>query len=410
MEKIDLKKLRSQLEDLDRDLQKVNLQQPVKKPTYLEIINKKQLEDVSTRTLEFFFDTNEEHNLGDTCLRALLAVYHEKDKENKEQIYQIENTVFKTTSINREVSTDYGVPIAIRNNSSKKNNTDQRGKGAVPKQGHGRIDLLIETEYEIILIENKIYHHSEDNPLAKYYQSVQERNPDKNIIPILLVLDPKKQTPKKLDRFKVITHFEWAQKVKELLPSAWHQADSRYLTFLIDYIETIERMNPDKEENKMNEEIFNIFQKYRDLLIKVEEQSGKVCEFYQNKLNDLVKHEKLQTFFKNNTSEPNNNSYKYLGAYIYSRGYIYKPDKNTKYEIEFWLGWNLSVFILGICLAKGHSRFKNMKEILDKQRIEYKADDDASEIYLIYKEDAAHSDPHDIEKHINEVISKLNLR
>ena len=51
MEKIDLKKLRSQLEDLDRDLQKVNLQQPVKKPTYLEIINKKQLEDVSNRTL-----------------------------------------------------------------------------------------------------------------------------------------------------------------------------------------------------------------------------------------------------------------------------------------------------------------------------------------------------------------------
>ena len=109
-------------------------------------------------------------------------------------------------------------------------------------------------------------------------------------------------------------------------------------------------------------------------------------------------------------SDPNNNSYKYLGAYIYSRSYIYKPDKNTKYEIEFWLGWNLSVFILGICLAKGHSRFKNMKEILDKQGIEYKADDDASEIYLTYKEDAAHSDPHDIEKHINEVISKLNLR
>src|SRR5205823_2033066 len=52
----------------------------------------------------------------------------------------------------------------------------------------GRIDLLITSDTHVILIENKIYHHADNNPFADYANYVRGKHSNK--IQKLVVLTP----------------------------------------------------------------------------------------------------------------------------------------------------------------------------------------------------------------------------
>lgn len=383
-------------ENLVNDFKKLDLKTIKEKPTYLEIIGKRHLEDVSSRALAFFFDTSKEHGLGDVCLQALLAVYNTKLDKND----RYEEDVLRTLSVKREVS------ISLIN--------DRQVKQAKQSE-RGRIDLLIETPTKIILIENKI-NHSNNNPFEAYWKYINsEEFCSKEKLCILLVKD-KTESPDK--NFKVITHFEWVKELKKRLPEIWQQADNKYLIFLMDYVYAIDSLNPEKERNKMDKQILKLFKKHHQILIDLEDQKDNVCEFYQNDLENFIKNEDLQKF-RWKGPELNNNNYKYLGAYVYTYPYTYSVKRNIEYQISFWLGWNLSSFMLGIELTKGNGRSKKHDEMLDllqKAGIEHKLIENNGEIYLeVFSLGEKGDIPLDsfakkTASKLNEVIKKLNLK
>lgn len=376
-------------ENLVNDFKKLDLKTIKEKPTYLEIIGKRHLEDVSSRVLAFFFDTSKEHDLGDVCLQALLAVYNTKLDKND----RYEEDILETSSVNREVST-----------SSMKDEPSQELED-------GRIDLLIETDKKIILIENKI-NHSNNNPFETYWQYVNQRKFDgKEKFCILLVKD---KTKSPHEHFEVITHFEWIEELKKRLPEVWQQADNKYLIFLMDYICAIDSLNPEKKRNKMDNQILKLFKEHHKTLIKLEEQTEKVCEFYHDELQELINNNDLNMFNPGNVSY-NDGSYKYLGAFVYTKPYIYKTERNLEYKISCWLGWNLSSFMLGIALIKGGGKLKKhdeMQKLLKQKGIQFEVNNDSGEIYLVEHEERD-LDKNKIAKEVaekmKEVIEKLEL-
>lgn len=97
--------------------------------------SKSYYENPTTEILAFFFDTNAQHQLGDTALKALLHCLPEKYHELDTALAEIPE---------REVSTKAGK----------------------------RIDLLLESNDWVMVLENKIF-HQQNNPFNEYEQFIQ---------------------------------------------------------------------------------------------------------------------------------------------------------------------------------------------------------------------------------------------
>lgn len=97
--------------------------------------SKSYYENPTTEILAFFFDTNAQHQLGDTALKALLHCLPEKYHELDTALAEVPE---------REVSTKAGK----------------------------RIDLLLEGNDWVVVLENKIF-HQQNNPFNEYEQFVQ---------------------------------------------------------------------------------------------------------------------------------------------------------------------------------------------------------------------------------------------
>ncbi|MBJ9901426.1 PD-(D/E)XK nuclease family protein [Acinetobacter bereziniae] len=222
----------------------------VQRKSFIEIMGLNHLESVSSKTLAFFLNTQEIHNLDDLVISALL------NKIGKNISYQIH-----TENVILEKKTD-----------------------------QGRIDIWVETDEYIIVIENKINHHSENNPFEDYVSHAEKyvHNPqNKELIFILLVVKEPTQTPEK---FHLITHFDLSKQILDLLGHKSLQADQYYLTYLIDYISAIEKRNPHSEYGKMQMNIVNFYRNNREVLenIQNEENKESVYQYYEQQAHDIV--------------------------------------------------------------------------------------------------------------------------
>ncbi len=124
-------------------------------PTIFSIGGRGHYENPITDILSFFLDTNGQHQLGDTVLKALI---HCLPKE----YHSIDSSLIDSPE--REVTT-------------------QSGK---------RIDLLMESSSWVLILENKIY-HQQNNPFDDYESFTQEqrnvsRFSDKKVLFVLLSL------------------------------------------------------------------------------------------------------------------------------------------------------------------------------------------------------------------------------
>ena len=99
-------------------------------PTYMEIAGYPHYENVCSNVLGFFFDTTQIHDLGDLVIKSLLDCVN----ENLANKYDL-----TTKDIIREYYTDKG----------------------------NRIDIVIVLDEAVIVIENKIFHHL-NNELIDY--------------------------------------------------------------------------------------------------------------------------------------------------------------------------------------------------------------------------------------------------
>lgn len=216
--------------------------------SFIEIMGLSHLENVSSKTLAFFMDSKEEHNLKDLVVNALFSVMGESFP------YQIH-----TENIVLEKRTDLG-----------------------------RIDLWVETDEHILVIENKIHHHANDNPFNDYVSHARANNPkDKNLKFILLVIKKPEETP---ENYIVVTHFDLSKHILKELGQKSLQADQYYLTYLIDYISAIDKFNPHSEYAKMQMDIVNFYRNNREILESIQDEKNKesVYQYYEQKVREIV--------------------------------------------------------------------------------------------------------------------------
>ncbi len=193
---------------LDAFSQQVPLR-PERLPTFMEITRYPHYEDVCSNILAFFFDPDNPHGLGTLFLDALVRVGGIEDQGG----------VFgRNVRVDREEPTDAG----------------------------NFIDILIQSDIHAVLVENKIF-QGVDNPLddyAKYLDSL----PKCHKYRFLLTLKPVDESTKRdieCYGFQNITHEDLVNEIRGLLGGYVANVDTRYLTFMLDFLNTLDYLPED---------------------------------------------------------------------------------------------------------------------------------------------------------------------
>ena len=162
--------------------------------------------------------------------------------------------------------------------SSDKNFQINREVSTINK---GRIDILIETDNQVIGIENKIFHHL-NNDLKDYSDSINlwAGNKDEKKDTVKIILSLKKENES--DGFVSITYNEYWKIIKERLGSHMSTSSQKWLLYLVDFMASIEQLKGENVELDTNDNFF----------IKNEERVNTLVnarnEFIK-KLNNMVK-------------------------------------------------------------------------------------------------------------------------
>lgn len=170
--------------------------------TFMEIAGYPHYENACSNILAFFMDPEGPHGLGTLVLDALLSV---------EDSVEVGRVIGGNVSIEREVATGVG----------------------------NRIDILITSDDHAILIENKIY-ASVDNPLDDYTNYLNQMANGRSEHKFLLTLYPTKEGSEW--RFRNLVHEEFVGHIRSLLDRYISNADTRYLTMFLDFLNTLENL------------------------------------------------------------------------------------------------------------------------------------------------------------------------
>lgn len=351
------------LDRLINNLKKFELKYIPEQPkTFLEIMGCDSRETISSNILKFFLDSEEKHQLGDLCLRILLSLYAPK----------YSNKSFHVKNIKTEVATIKG----------------------------NRIDLWIETEEELIIIENKIY-HTANNPFDDYEKTARkeiktlsnEKRVNLELISILLGFKNYNKS------FKSITHFEFLRKLKAELVN---YIDNNYVLFLNQYIETMLKKDTSSELYKMNKESADFIRSHIEEIEKLEEILQNTCSYYETQLKNVIATLDDEALgIEWNKVEHNDSAIKYSGAFSYSKSL--KLRRNT---YQLWLAINISTISVGICFYKNDSRKDSHQKTKEKFGDYLKYDDEAKESYLLDEKNTGFTEE-EIAKKFIEVIKEF---
>ena len=216
----------------------------VRKRTIMDIMGCAHLENHWSELYKFFLDEDETHGLKDLFIRSLENVYN-----------NLGGLCFdgklKNFRIFREDPTTDG-------------------------QRSGRIDLLLlGEEKRAIIIENKVYHNLNNNPLSQYIETVKRKGYDdeKRIAKVVLALHKNYKDQKRAEAFnyKYILHIDLINEVRRNLSSYICQANHLYIPLLLDFIQNIinetnmtatpEEMLFFSEQYASINEIYNLYDK-----------------------------------------------------------------------------------------------------------------------------------------------------
>ncbi len=128
----------NKLQELKSFLDNNTIPKPKKRPkTFLGIAKQPHYENVLSNIYSFFFNVNEVHKMEDLFIKSLLEVALEK-------------------GVSKDFSSFYDFNCATEVGTTK----------------GGRIDLLWSNGRQSIIIENKVYHHL-NNDLEDYWKSTR---------------------------------------------------------------------------------------------------------------------------------------------------------------------------------------------------------------------------------------------
>lgn len=188
---------------------------PERPPTFMEISGYPHYENVCSNILAFFFDPKKPHGLGTLFLDAIARVGSIEDQGG---------ATSGEITVEREVQTDAG----------------------------NYIDMVLKSDSHAILIENKIYAGT-DNPLPDYAAHLDKCGRKYNY-KFLLTLRPVSTS----DGFQNITHAQVVKEIRGLLGCYVAGADTRYLTLMLDFLNTLDYLHGGKIMNPELVEFLNM--------------------------------------------------------------------------------------------------------------------------------------------------------
>jgi hypothetical protein len=210
-----------------------------KPKTFLGISKQPHYENVLSNIYAFFFNANEVHRMHDLFIKSLVACIAKSDLDHKE----------------------------FGNFDDFKIETEYTTEGN--EKGKGRIDLLLYNSTAAIIIENKVYHHL-NNDLDDYWKSVKlETDATSSKIGIILSLKPVSKDNYKAfahkEEYINITHLELMKKVMEKSTSYLENANPKFIVFLEDFNQNIQNMSRSYLEKKDLEFYLDHQQKINEL-------------------------------------------------------------------------------------------------------------------------------------------------
>ena len=190
--------MNSNFEKVLDDFKRVHIQTVAIEPTFLDISGFPHYENVCSNILQFFFQTNEAHNMGDLFIQALLKTVGEN----------ISNTII-VNEVFREQPTPSGK----------------------------RLDIVITTDDYVVGIENKIYAVL-TNDLADYSTYLQSILTGRKLKRIVLSINPIVT----YSGFVNITYNELFKSVDSLMGNYWQSSNRKFMDYLNDFMQNIRRL------------------------------------------------------------------------------------------------------------------------------------------------------------------------
>lgn len=269
--------------------------------TFMDVSGYPHYENVCSNILAFYLDPGQEHGLKDLFISALFKM-------------TCPDTACSTRI--KSVTREYGTTS-------------------------GRLDILVEGEEFIIAIENKIFHWLA-NDLDDYAKAIQSRN-DGLQKEIKIVLGLSKAPDSALyGGFVSCTYMQLWREISGLLGLYVGKANPKWLTYLLDFIETTTNLSGGNMEIKETDRFFTEHEEV--ILAMLKERNAYLKRLTKEiaTLCDLMKDSTEKDFLQR---EP----------YPYSTDRLvldFRPFQ-TKYEIsfDFFLtpsGWSLQLFGRGI--------------------------------------------------------------
>jgi hypothetical protein len=234
--------------DLDSFLKITNIPKIKRKPkTFLGIAKQPHYENVLSNIYAFYFNVDEEHGFKDLFLSTLKIIISEKiDGKNFD---------------------GFEDPFIETESRTKKD---------------GRIDLLLQNKTSAIIIENKVYHHL-NNDLDDYWESIQIPS-DKNKVGIILSLNTVNKSQYKqwesADHYINITHLEFMERVMNNLDSYKQEASSKFIVFLEDFYQNIKNLS----QSIMNDKNLKFYLEHRTPIHKAATLKYRFKEHVKNEV------------------------------------------------------------------------------------------------------------------------------
>ena len=257
----------NEFEKLITDFKKI-YREKSNKQTIFEISGFPYWENVASNVLAFYFNPTKEHKLDDLLVRSLLQSF-----DTKIAIVNLDNT-----KVYREFATING----------------------------GRLDLLIVNENFIIGIENKI-NADLYNDLSDYSNTIEKVARDNGIGEdkiYKIVLSVKFEKPE--FSFINITYSTFFKNIRNNITNYIFNSDSKYLSFLFDFITTFEK--PNLMDNNL--EIVEFFENNSTVIDKLitnyHELSNSLLQVFRNNINideihELKKGSEFEITYRNLT-------------------------------------------------------------------------------------------------------------
>lgn len=211
--------------------------------TFMQLTDYPHLENVCSNVLAFFFNTEETHGFGNLFIMSLL------------ECVGPDVHCLSTETIEREMPT-------------------QKGK---------RIDIFIETDRQLIAIENKVY-SGVDNPFGDYEAHIHGLNRDNAKEPVFVLLTLREE---KTDgtAFVNVTYSRLLGAIRKNIGAYVVDANSKWIIILNDFIKTIEQL---MEGTVMDKAFIDFYNGNKDSIVALMEAQKQLPKSLKGKLKSIA--------------------------------------------------------------------------------------------------------------------------